>query len=175
MCREWAEHGWRVFRELDRMRAIDYFDKGAEAFADRTAIIDGDSRCSYRELKGASERIAGAMLAAGVRPEAPGAVSSPHHARVLFCMLGLLRVGGVWVPINYRNAADANIEYLNYVEASCLFYHSSFRDSVREIRSRVPSLRHCICIDAECDGDESLQRFMRRASACQIPDSADAP
>ena len=42
------------------MRAIDYFDKGAEAYADRTAIIDGESRYSYRELKDASESIAGA-------------------------------------------------------------------------------------------------------------------
>ena len=92
------------------MRAIDYFDKGAEGYADRTAIIDGDSRYSYRDLKSASDRIAGAMLAAGIRPEAPVAIYSPNDARVLFCMLGLLRVGGVWVPINYRNAADSNIE-----------------------------------------------------------------
>src|SRR6202021_661994 len=154
------------------MRAIDYFDKGAQAYADRTAIIDGDFRYSYRELKDASERIAGAMSAAGLQPESPVALYSPNDARVLFCMLGLLRAGGVWVPINYRNAADANIEYLNYIEASWLFYHSSFRDSVREIKSRVPSLRHCICIDAECDGDESLERFMRRGSARQIPDLA---
>jgi acyl-CoA synthetase (AMP-forming)/AMP-acid ligase II len=152
------------------MRAIDYFDKGAEAYADRTAIIDGDSRFSYRELKTASESIAGAMSAAGIQPESPVAIYSPNDARVLFCMLGLLRAGGVWVPINYRNAADANIEYLNYVEASWLFYHSSFRDSVREIKSRVPSLLHCICIDAGCDGDESLEAFMRRGSTCDVPD-----
>jgi fatty-acyl-CoA synthase len=156
------------------MRAIDYFDKGAEAYADRTAIIDGESRYSYRELKAASESIAGAMSAAGIQPESPVAIYSPNDARVLFCMLGLLRAGGVWVPINYRNAADANIEYLNYVEASWLFYHSSFRDSVREIKSRVPSLRHCICIDAECDGDESLEAFMRRGSARDVPDFANA-
>ena len=156
------------------MRAIDYFDKGAEAYADRTAIIDGDSSYSYRQLKAASESIAGAMSAAGIQPESPVAIYSPNDARVLFCMLGLLRAGGVWVPINYRNAADATIEYLNYVEASWLFYHSSFRDSVREIKSRVPSLRHCVCIDAECDGDESLERFMRRGSARHIPDLADA-
>src|ERR1700721_3806198 len=149
------------------MRAIDYFDKGAQAYADRTAIIDGDSRYSYRELKDASERIAGAMSAAGLQPESPVALYSPNDARVLFCMLGLLRAGGVWVPINYRNATDGNIQYLNYVEASWLFYHSSFLDSVREIKSRVPSLRHCICIDAECDGDESLERFMRRGGARQ--------
>jgi fatty-acyl-CoA synthase len=156
------------------MRAIDYFDKGAEAYANRIAIIDGDSRYTYRELKDASERIAGAMSAGGIEPKAPVAIYSPNDGRVLFCMLGLLRAGGVWVPINYRNATDANIEYLNYVEASWLFYHSSFRDSVREIRNRVPSLQNCVCIDTECDGDESLERFTRRGPAKEIHDSADA-
>ena len=40
------------------MRAIDYFDKGAEANPDRTAIIDGDSECSYRGLETATREIA---------------------------------------------------------------------------------------------------------------------
>ena len=155
------------------MRAIDYFDKGAETYADRTAIIDGERRYSYHELKEASEKIAGAMWAGGIEPEAPVAIYSPNDARVLFCMLGLLRAGGVWVPINYRNAADANIEYMKYVEASWLFYHSSFRDSVREMKSRVPSLRHCVCIDRACDGDESLEEFMSRTPADDVQGAAN--
>src|SRR5271154_5442213 len=169
--------GWRDNQgEPDQMRAIDYFDKGAETYADRIAIIDGTTRVSYSELKDASEKIARAMSVAGVRSDgqigARAAIYSPNDARVLFCMLGLLRAGAVWVPINSRNAAAANIDYLNYVEASWLFYHSSFRDSVREIKNRVPSLRHCVCIDAECDADESLAEFMRRGSPCDVPDSA---
>jgi non-ribosomal peptide synthetase component E (peptide arylation enzyme) len=48
------------------MRAIDYFDKGAEAFPDRIAIIDGARRFSYRETQAASKRIASAMRASGL-------------------------------------------------------------------------------------------------------------
>ena len=33
-------------------------------------------------------------------------------------MLGIMRSGGVWVPVNHRNAIDANIEYMNYAEVS---------------------------------------------------------
>jgi len=122
------------------MRAIDYFDRGAE----HTPIVSPSStaipRYSYRELRAASESIAGAMSTAGIQPESPVAIYSPNDARVLSACWVFCAPGGVWVPINYRNAADANIEYLNYVEASWLFYHSSFRDSVRGIKNRVPSL-----------------------------------
>ncbi|MGA9570446.1 MAG: AMP-binding protein [Candidatus Acidiferrales bacterium] len=119
------------------MRAIDYFDKQAEAVPDRIAIIDGGARYSYADVRSASMRIARAMWAAGLRGEEPVAIYSINDARVLLCMLGLMRAGAVWVPINYRNAPDANVEYLNYVKTSWLFYHSSYSDRV----PRTPSTR----------------------------------
>jgi fatty-acyl-CoA synthase len=146
------------------MRAIDYFEKGAEAFAERCAIVDGETRCSYRELREATRRIAGALRAGGLRGEERVAIYSPNDARVLFCMLGLLRGGAVWVPINFRNAVDANVDYLNYVETSWLFYHSKFAETVRNIRARVPSLKKLVCIDSSCGGDPSLAEFMEQGS-----------
>ena len=38
------------------MRAVDYFDKGAETNLDRTAIIAADASWSYREMRAATER-----------------------------------------------------------------------------------------------------------------------
>jgi len=131
------------------VRAIDYFDKAAEAFPGRVALIDGNNSYKYSELRGASERVAGAMWANGLRDEDRVAILSPNDARVLVCMLGLMRAGGAWVPMNYRNAADANVEYMNYVETRWLFYHSSFGEQAKELQARVPALRHLICIDRE--------------------------
>src|SRR6266852_3415243 len=121
------------------MRAIDYFDKGAEAFPSRIAIIDRATKYSYREAQEASRRIAKAMWAAGLRGEERVAIFSPNAARVLLCMLGLMRAGGVWVPINYRNALDANVQFLNYSGTSWLFFHRSFQQQVREIKALVPT------------------------------------
>jgi acyl-CoA synthetase (AMP-forming)/AMP-acid ligase II len=149
------------------MRAIDYFDKAADAYPDRAAIIDGDSRSSYEDARVLSERIAHAMWASGLEPEERAAIYSPNDARVLLCMLGLMRAGAAWVPINYRNAADANIEYMNYVETSWLFYHSSFQRQVDELKARVPTLRHLICIDAEEMTASSLHSFIKRGAQAQ--------
>jgi fatty-acyl-CoA synthase len=156
------------------MRAIDYFDKGADACPDRTAIVDGDTRYSYREAQAVTHRIARAMWAAGLRGEECAAIYSHNDARVLLCMLGIMRAGAVWIPINYRNAVNANVEYMNYANAAWLFYHSNFRDSVAEIRQRVPSLRHLVCIDRE-DGDApSWETFMQQGTEADEIDWADA-
>ncbi len=144
------------------MRAIDYFDKGAEAYPKRIAIIDRARQYTYRQTQDASHQIARAMWACGLRGEEPVAIFSINDARILLCMLGLMRAGGVWVPINYRNALDANVQYLNYSRTSWLFYHSSFQEQVREIKAQVPSLRHFVCIDAENDGDPLLESFMKK-------------
>ena len=156
------------------MRAIDYFDKGAEAFPDRIAIIDRDTRYSYRETQQASHRIARAMWSAGLRGEQRVAIFSPNDARILLCMLGLMRAGGVWVPVNHRNALDANVQFLNYSGTSWLFYHSAFHDQVRKMKALVPSLRNYVCIDAENDGDPSLESFMNRGADGQDIDWGDA-
>jgi acyl-CoA synthetase (AMP-forming)/AMP-acid ligase II len=155
------------------MRAIDYFDKQAEALPDRIAIIDGSARYSYADLRRASQQIARGMWGAGLRGEQPVAIYSINDARVLLCMLGLMRAGAVWVPINYRNAPDANVEYLNYVKTSWLFYHSSYRDRVPELQARVPTLTHLICIDAEGGENPSLEKFMQGGADAKAPTSQD--
>src|ERR1700733_3324127 len=142
------------------MRAIDYFDKSADLHPDRVAIVDGDAHYSYAEARVFSQRIARAMGTRGIEREQRVAIYSHNHAAVLFCMLGILRAGAAWVPINFRNAADANVEFLIYSETAWLFYHSRFREQVEEIRKRVPSLHHLICIDGADGGNLSLAKFM---------------
>src|SRR6516164_6197799 len=139
------------------MRAIDYFDKGAEANPDRTAVLDGDSQWSYRRMQTATHEIARSLWAEGLRGQEPAGIYSHNDARVLLCMLGIMRAGAVWVPINHRNAIEANVEYMNYVEMAWLFYHSWFRNNVCEIQARVPSLRGLICLDSDDGEHPSLQ------------------
>ena len=147
------------------MRAIDYFDKSADLHPDRIAILDGDVQHSYAETRAFSERIARAMWASGVQREQRAAIYSHNHPAVLFCMLGILRAGAAWVPVNFRNATDANVEFLNYSETAWLFYHSRFREHVEEIRRRVPSLQHLICIDGSDGAHPSLANFMEQGNA----------
>ncbi|HLJ45224.1 MAG TPA: AMP-binding protein [Bryobacteraceae bacterium] len=155
------------------MRAIDYFDKAAEEYAGRIALVDGAVRYSYAELRRATQVLARAMLARGLDPEERVAIYSLNDARVLICMLGLMRAGGAWVPINYRNAIDANVEFMNYAEVRWLFYHSGFAGEVAQIRKLVPSLRHLICIDGPNGTDPSLDQLVAGQKPSEESDWGD--
>jgi fatty-acyl-CoA synthase len=155
------------------VRPIDYFDKGADAHPDRAAIVAGETSYTYREAREASWRVARSMWARGLRKEERVAIFSPNDPRVLLCVLGLLRSGGAWLPINPRNALDANVDYMNHVGAVWLFYHSSFVEPVKEIRARVPTLRHFVCLDAEEGRNPSLETFMEEGAEAEELDWAD--
>jgi fatty-acyl-CoA synthase len=155
------------------MRAIDYFDKGADQYPERVAITDGNLVFSYEQTRVMSERIARAMRTNGLSGEHPAGIYSHNDARVLLCMLSIMRAGAVWVPINYRNAIDGNVDYMNYVEISCLFYHSEFQTNVAELKRRVPSLRHLICLDRDDGENPSLYRFMEGGEPADDMDWGD--
>jgi fatty-acyl-CoA synthase len=155
------------------MRSIDYFDKRAKLHPDRAALIAGDTRYTYAELQALTHKLAGAMLAAGLRRQEPAAILSPNDGAVLVSLLGFWRAGAVWIPVNTRNALDANIQYLNYVRAVWLFYHSSMKDDAARVKREVPTIRHLICLDRP-DGDHpSLEAFMSTAVEDEIADWGD--
>jgi acyl-CoA synthetase (AMP-forming)/AMP-acid ligase II len=98
------------------------------------------------------------------------AILSPNHPAVLTAMLALWRAGGVWIPVNTRNALGDNIAYLNYVRAGWLFYHSSYSADAHEVQRQVPSIRHLICLDRTDARNFSLEDFMRPEDADPVAD-----
>ena len=156
------------------MRSTDYFDKVARRHPDRMALIAGETRYTYGELQALSHKVAGAMLGAGLRHQEPAAILSPNDGAVLVSLLGLWRAGAVWIPVNTRNALDANIQYLKYVRPVWLFYHSSHAADAAKIREAVPSIRHVICLDRDGGDCPSLDAFMATAGEGEIADWGDA-
>ena len=156
------------------MRSMDYFDKSAKLYPDRTALIAGETRYTYAELQALSYRLAGALKAAGLRHQEPAAILSPNDGAVLVSLLGLWRAGAVWSPVNTRNALDANIDYLNYVRPVWLFYHSSLAEEAAQVQRSVPSLRHLICLDRPAGEHPSLDGFLQTVAEWEIADWGDA-
>lgn len=155
------------------MRSIDYFDKMVRLAPHRDILVAGDTRYNYGEMHALSHRLAGAMHAAGLKHQEPVAIMSPNHGAILTALLGLWRAGAVWIPVNTRNALDANIAYLTYVRAGWLFYHSSLAEDARRVQREVPSVHTLICLDATDGENPSLDAFMLPQAAPDAPDLGD--
>jgi acyl-CoA synthetase (AMP-forming)/AMP-acid ligase II len=155
------------------MRNIDYFDKQARLHPDRIVLVAGDERYTYAEMAALSQRLAGALIADGLKRQEAVAIMSPNHGSVLIAMLGVWRVDAAWIPVNTRNALDANIQYLNYVRASWLFYHSSYAADAHAVARQVPTIRRLICLDAAEGGNASQADYMLSEGSPPVPDGGD--
>ncbi|MFA5966497.1 MAG: AMP-binding protein [Sphingomonas sp.] len=157
------------------MRAIDYFDRGHDLDPDRTALVDVASgeRLTFAEVKARTERIAMAMFAAGFTAQQPVALYGPNSAAIMVALFAIWRANGQWVPVNTRNAIEANAAYLSYVRCGWIFYHSSMAEDVTALRARTATLTNFVCLDRPMGDDPSLDQFMANATVEPLPDFSD--
>ncbi len=145
------------------MRLIDLFDRGAERAPERVFLKDAYGELTFRQTRARGMRIANALLGLGLsRPKA--AVYSPNSVAAFECVLGVVRAGGIWVPVNARNAIAENCYILDNCDTEVLFYHGSFEPQIGQIRAECPKIRHFVCLDKAGGHGVWLEDFIRDAA-----------
>jgi acyl-CoA synthetase (AMP-forming)/AMP-acid ligase II len=129
------------------MRLIDFFDRGAAFYPERTCLTDERRSLSFRDVQSMTHRIGSGLIANGIAPQRVGAVLSPNDVDAFACILGILRAGCAWMPLNARNSLEDNIWILGSNDCEWLFYHSSFSREVEAIRAAVPGIKGFVCVD----------------------------
>jgi long-chain acyl-CoA synthetase len=92
-----------------------FLESSAARLPDKTALVSGSARLTYREVDQWANRIANRLLDAGVSRGDRVAVwldNGPDAAAAIF---GVLKAGAVFVPIN----PSTKIEKLSYIAADC--------------------------------------------------------
>ncbi len=151
------------------MRFTDYFEKCMANDRGLAAFIDGDVTYSWSEVEILSRRIACRL--AGDFPQGGNiAVYSPNDTIAFVCVLGALRAGCTWVPLNWRNSVEANAHLIRQTGCSVLFTHSTFLEQAREIAGGSRSGCRLICLDGGGDGVmDTLAAFMADETAQLAP------
>lgn len=72
------------------------------AFPSRTAIVDGDLRLTFSDLKAQADQLSKALLAAGAAPGERFLIWAPNMAEWVWAALAGQQIGGVLVPVNTR-------------------------------------------------------------------------
>ncbi|MFD8519481.1 amino acid adenylation domain-containing protein [Streptomyces capillispiralis] len=69
---------------------------------DREALVCGDLSLTYAELTDRVERIAAWLRGRGVRDEEPVGIAMDRSAEYVLAVLGVIRAGAVYVPVDHR-------------------------------------------------------------------------
>jgi fatty-acyl-CoA synthase len=126
----------------------------ADAVPDREALVWGDRRFTYAELRDRTRRFANHLIAAGLgchteRHALAGHESGQHHLALylhngneyLEGMLGAYKARVAPFNVNYRYVEEELVYLLNDAGATAIVYHDCFADRVAAVRDQVPTLR----------------------------------
>ena len=122
-------------------------ERAATALPERTAIIHGDRRLSYREMAAAATRLARALQASGVAPGDRVAYLCPNIPEMLVAHFGVPLAHATLVAINTRLAAG-EIEYiLNHAGARILVADTALMAAIAPIRTRLQTVEEIVAVD----------------------------
>jgi long-chain acyl-CoA synthetase len=75
-------------------------ENSASTYADRTAIVFGDTRLTYAQVDGAANQVANLLVSRGIQPGDRVALSCPNLPYFSIIYFGILKAGGTVVPLN---------------------------------------------------------------------------
>jgi fatty-acyl-CoA synthase len=96
---------------LSRLTPLSFLERTATAFPDRVAVIDGDRRLTWSELRERARRLAVALQGAGIERGDRVAFLALNTVELLEAHYGVPAAGGVLVAINTR-LTSAEIAYI---------------------------------------------------------------
>jgi len=142
-----------------------------ERFGDRTAVVEGGTTLSYRELVDRSRRFGAALIAADIGPGDRVAIWAFNCREWIVAALGLFQVGAVLVPVNTRFKGAEAADILLRSRARVLVTVTDFLDTdyvamLRGTGTELPDLEVVVVARGPAvDGTESWDEFSARATA----------
>ena len=141
------------------MLTIEHFQRAAKYHPDRPFVVSDDGSYSHAEMAMLVDRVANAIVSAGLEAGTHISVLSPNHPLGMACQLGIFQAGCVWVPGNYRNSAADTARQFRALDVRWLFHHSSMEAYVASIRDELPLLRGIVAMDRATATAQSLDEW----------------
>ncbi|TFH42500.1 MAG: acyl-CoA synthetase, partial [Lysobacterales bacterium] len=99
----------KVYRT--ELTPVSFLRRSSYMFPQKTAVVHGDRRCSYREFEERVNRLSSSLVKAGLKKEDRVAFLAPNIPSLLEAHFAVPAAGGVLVAINVRLNGN-EVEYI---------------------------------------------------------------
>ncbi len=133
----------------------DLYEHTADAVPDRTAIVDGDTRLTYRQFDERANQFGHYLAAQGVGPGDHVGIYAQNSHEWLEAMLGSLKIRAVPININYRYVEDELAYLISNAELVACVFDREYSNRLAAVADRSPRLTTFIHIEDGSDADAS--------------------
>ncbi|SNQ47678.1 Acyl-CoA synthetase (AMP-forming)/AMP-acid ligase II [Frankia canadensis] len=121
------------------------FDRACLHHADSTAIVDGEWRLTYRQMRQQANQVANGLVALGVGKGERVGLLLPNVAEFIPTQYGIWKAGAVLVQMPARASASVHHANLRQAAATTLIYHSQFDQVIADLLDNEPiGIRHLV-------------------------------
>ncbi len=122
----------------------DFLRRAAKLYPNKTAIVDGDLRFTYRQFQERVNGLGHALLALGVNRGDRVCILSPNSHFFLESYYGVTQIGAILVPLNFRLTAADHEYIINHAGVSAVLVDYEYTRVVDEIRPNLTTVKHWI-------------------------------
>lgn len=162
------------------MQAIDWLARRSLYDPDKVAVVEVSTgrQWTYRELDESANRVAHFLEGQGVRPGDRIALLVSNCAEVLALFFGVMKLGAIFVPLNYRLAPPELVPILLDFMPAVVIYSDEFRGVLEALCGQV-DLPCRVKLDGALSPSDlffsaEIERYPARLNK-EIPVSFDAP
>ena len=148
---------------------ISFLKRAAEFFGERTAVIHGNRRFTYREFYARARRLAHALTKAGIRRGDTVAILAANVPAMLEAHYAVPMIGAVLNPINIRLDAPLIAFTLEHGEAKLLLADREFHATIAPALETLGAARPIVIDIADAE------TATRRASAASSTRASSPP
>jgi len=114
---------------------------------DKEAIVFEGKRYTFAQLAERTNRLGNALTALGVQKNESIATLMVNCSQCIETYFATAKIGGTYVPLNFRAKGDELTYMLNTAEATTLFVGERYLELVESIKPNLKRMKHIISVD----------------------------
>lgn len=128
-----------------------------DTFPEREAVVDGDKRYTFGELKERVLRLANALQSLGLQPRDTAGVMLHNSAEFLEVMCASSLIGVVNPFVNWHLRGEELVKTVNLRSPKVLVLDAEFSEEIERVRGKLEGVRHLVMVgDGETAGKDVL-------------------
>jgi acyl-CoA synthetase (AMP-forming)/AMP-acid ligase II len=139
--------------------------EAAKSLPEKTAVIYGDLRRSYREFNARANQLAARLREQGIDKGDRVAILQRNCPELLETMFATFKMGAIAVPMNARLHPKEAAYILQDSAAKAIVFTDDFAASLETIRDELADITKIICIGAAPSWAEPYEKFISGGDA----------
>ncbi|MBI5442428.1 MAG: long-chain-fatty-acid--CoA ligase [Deltaproteobacteria bacterium] len=153
------------------MNTTDFLQIATAICPDRDCVVFEGHRFTYAQVNDRANQLAGALDRLGVRQSDRVGIVAVNCNQFVEAYFATAKVGGIFVPLNYRAKAEELAYMIDCAEIKVLFVGERYLELVRSVEPQLPGLRHIVVLEG--DGEGTFEALLRRESTEERTCDAD--